>query len=1162
MEIFPNPTRSHYIHDDLWCIVTSANQLPLCLACLVEHLEDESMTVVQKQFNLALLADTVKPECYEVAHLLREHPLVCQHILNIITDQYTDKSFQTVSVQICVQLMDTLQSEDLYVYLLNIFEHQVQNDHNAVPFVVAALGKLSVVSSAYVLTLILSHEHLLMSLLGTHAYRDSHEDDASDCSLLFLLIRLFDVDILPAVPPQAPPLVERCLVTCISSSQSVDLQTNALALLKRLASTECCLQEDSGSWAALLIWFKRVFVGKKEVLVTAAAQCLAIIASNPRHVNVVRLILDSDLPEFLFESLHTLNIAQLEAIFKCLELLAEHDLFFRKCHAVYGLESILRSLDVALDSHNVAVLVKGFTLLANILQRQPSGVPVCVNTSSTEMTLSVITKGAQCHALQVALPAITAATALLRDSSVVGHQPMKYLQSLVEAGLEKVGGAIWRGEAGSVLASLQVTEQQLLETLMDLLAAIIKLEIEEKDVLVTRVLEDCHNIISYVGDHFAACDRSTLGSVLHFLNSLYESQGRDRLQDLSERVVSCGFIVQLFITKSEFRSNLDLLSAAASFASNVFDVLVRENVPQCQSLPGPLKTGLRNLSFKGSIQQTVENIREEEAADALCMIFYFSCLNDAQIFSASHILYAVRDLHARQVLTCASHKPLTSRFLLYVLAWASTQSDTETDCTPEDSTVETAVMQQVSELPVEVWATPRPQLFLWLFHSPHRAQGPGAALLEHWLLHTKGNIPAADSNDSSQPHVMHTLLLGQHFTPVLLGLITSQSEEISMLAKKLFVRLISALEMSDERQTAAQLIPSAYEGVMSVFQDLFINTLHQSRHVVKNILGVMTSLLHHPQYDHTDTDHNKQLRVIYHGVHFLSSTDEKDDDIIFSGITWLHALSKVTDEDQDKAIVPVLLQNSAFLEQLERCLQDENDQLSSAALSLVSWVTSACPDSSNSNSIRVSVEFIMNTLIRHTCENMEAALRMLHLALDSRCSGVSAPVTFHRCRAFHTAGSPFTAQELRLLFCHMQQYVCSENREVQFCAVQCYLKLIQHGLETDDNLGEHFLHHPWNSQLLYYLLSHSSTGGLHLHVAELITQIWCDEDEGNAEVAKLVLESVLANEISSDNQDVMMVLVQKAKPLCTDKDLLEKSICKLASLEDSLSFSQNTLTSS
>ena len=69
-----------------------------------------------------------------------------------------------------------------------------------------------------------------MYLLKTCAHNSPPQDDASALSLLFLLIHLYDADILPVVPPQILPLVEQCLITWMASAQSLELQINTLGL--------------------------------------------------------------------------------------------------------------------------------------------------------------------------------------------------------------------------------------------------------------------------------------------------------------------------------------------------------------------------------------------------------------------------------------------------------------------------------------------------------------------------------------------------------------------------------------------------------------------------------------------------------------------------------------------------------------------------------------------------------------------------------------------------------------------------------------------------------------------------------------------------------------------------------------------------------------------
>ena len=70
----------------------------------------------------------------------------------------------------------------------------------------------------------------------------------------------------------------------------------------------------------------------------------------------------------------------------------------------------------------------------------------------------------------------------------------------------------------------------------------------------------------------------------------------------------------------------------------------------------------------------------------------------------------------------------------------------------------------------------------------------------------------------------------------------------------------------------------------------------------------------------------------------------------------------------------------------------------------------------------MSAEFILKTTTNCACEHAEAALKVVYLSLASSGTGM---LSFHRSRSFLQAGPLFTTQELRLLFCCVQQYICS-----------------------------------------------------------------------------------------------------------------------------------------
>ncbi|XP_025085694.1 meiosis inhibitor protein 1-like isoform X2 [Pomacea canaliculata] len=229
----------------------------------------------------------------------------------------------------------------MYVYFLDKFACQLLEQEESLPFFVTVLEKLAFISPIYILILVQVHEPLIKMLVEKWM-TVSHFDEAAQCSMTLMLTQLFEHEILPAVPSYILFFVNKYLLNCLSSAQSLELQVRALALLKKILQCGSGPAEDSEEFELLSLALKKQLLSRRETLSIAVAQCLNIIASNPCYAACLHHVLKSDLPEFLFESLHTMNIAQLDAVVSCLQSFAQSDAFFSRCHAVYGMESLLQ----------------------------------------------------------------------------------------------------------------------------------------------------------------------------------------------------------------------------------------------------------------------------------------------------------------------------------------------------------------------------------------------------------------------------------------------------------------------------------------------------------------------------------------------------------------------------------------------------------------------------------------------------------------------------------------------------------------------------------------------------------------------------------------------------------------------------------------------------
>ncbi|KAK7484703.1 hypothetical protein BaRGS_00024111 [Batillaria attramentaria] len=448
---------SHENHDACWCVVSANHQLPVCIACIIEQLEDHSLTMVQQQFNLTVLFGLMADNG-EVSSLFHEHPPVCQLLLDIITEHYTDNSHMAVSVDICAHIIDDIQQEELYIYLLNRLEVKFQHDVETTPFILSLLVRLAAASSVYTLTLAHTHGPLLRNLLNIQATSVICDEDVQ-CSLSLLVTHLCDADVLPTVSTDVLPLIELCLLSWLTSAQSPSLQVNCSALLKRVLQSEGCLLEDQETWSPLFHGLKRMFVSKREVLQTCAAQCLAIIATSSRHSHHLQQALKSDLP---------------------------------------GMEPVLHALGVSLETQNVAVLESGFSLLAFILERQLETVPLFANKNTEQLALCVIKKGLECHLIQVSLAASRAVAAFFssRDSGQRDPSPFSVKQ-LAEIACARLTGPMARGESGHLLHILGIQDEQLMRVLLALLSGVSKSVRADED-LFDLIMNKCdEDVIPY-----------------------------------------------------------------------------------------------------------------------------------------------------------------------------------------------------------------------------------------------------------------------------------------------------------------------------------------------------------------------------------------------------------------------------------------------------------------------------------------------------------------------------------------------------------------------------------------------------------------------------------------------------------------------------------------
>ncbi|NXV08213.1 MEII1 protein, partial [Cettia cetti] len=182
---------------------------------------------------------------------------------------------------------------------------------------------------------------------------------------------------------------------------------------------------------------KKLLLTRDEMLQAASSHCMAavLIHSTTRYAPA---FIHADVPEFLFECLLCKNEILIWSVYCCLLLLTEERLFFSKCHTVYGIESLVRSLQGVLLLNNVELHKQGLLLFTEILKRQPVEIKLFTNRGVCIEAIDVLMETVNCPVLDVVVEAVKAVAAFLRKDHLSSPPvPYEELQKLLETVLKR-----------------------------------------------------------------------------------------------------------------------------------------------------------------------------------------------------------------------------------------------------------------------------------------------------------------------------------------------------------------------------------------------------------------------------------------------------------------------------------------------------------------------------------------------------------------------------------------------------------------------------------------------------------------------------------------------------------------------------------------------------
>ncbi|XP_040011897.1 meiosis inhibitor protein 1-like isoform X2 [Xiphias gladius] len=461
----------HFRHDPKWSSrlgPADGDGLLVCVACVIEMIESEEVASVRKSFALSGISGVLKCSPGALRELLRQdHGVSMRFITSLLGMHHTVEDPATLEKghQVLVKLLLELQSEVSFRFVLDEIHKQLSDQLSVKGFLPTfnLLGTLLEAVPSVAHSLVTQYVPLLEHLCSALLY----PDDALKASSLHVWLKLYGTaggSAAQSVPIAIRDRVCILLLQTLANAGSPQLVNNCVGLLwllVQLRETVSVLmnspdnqvmcnenqiihtnnsqilsqnqEQQSLDHCLLPLILKQLLLSGDEMLQVTSAKCIAsVLVHSPSQYSTP--FIKADVPEFLFDRLaSTNNEVLLWSAYSCLVLLTEDPLFFTQCHSVYGIESLVRSLEETLRLSNLEVQKQGLLLLTQILERQPPNVRLFPSGPGFVAVSEAVIAGVSSSCMLVATQGASAASALFR----LDHQsrPVQYreLEKLVEA---------------------------------------------------------------------------------------------------------------------------------------------------------------------------------------------------------------------------------------------------------------------------------------------------------------------------------------------------------------------------------------------------------------------------------------------------------------------------------------------------------------------------------------------------------------------------------------------------------------------------------------------------------------------------------------------------------------------------------------------------------
>ncbi|XP_040524762.1 meiosis inhibitor protein 1 isoform X9 [Gallus gallus] len=1069
---------------------------PLCLACAVETLGDGGASLVRKKHALSRLRDALAWQALPVVQLLAPDERGCLCLIgtlfgmcHAVEDSDTQDQFGEVLVQLIVEL----KSEQYLRCILDESQKELckaTTRRGSLP-TFTLLGKLADAVPVFADILVVEHSNLVDHLLVGLMY----PNEGVKAAVCYLYGKLYSSPV--GTEKLSVHFEERLcglFLNTFGQAQTKELQVNCLGLLKELLKSDRFVSilmdnskpEEESENSDLLegenplpLILKKLLLSRDEMLQAASSHCMAavLVHSPSRYAPA---FIHADVPEFLFECLMCSSEILIWSVYCSLLLLTEERLFFSKCHTVYGIESLVRSLQHVLQLNNVELHKQGLLLFTEIVKRVNS----CYRCPRVEF---------------------------------LGNMDSYY-------------STLWK--VSEMLAAVELQSDPMAQE--NAFTAPCSENKETLNNFSEFLLRICDSLcIPMVMNYLErAVSSSVMEVFISALNTLFTVVPNMR-DKFSKKLASSCFIRLILELKARFcsvQSNPALNQACSSFLCNLCLSLYsttekeRTSSQEEQEMSELLQKSLPQLNYTvaESLLLLAENPEPLSLDQSLCnhqhcfiLLLYFAYTLGDRFVPETELFLAIRNF----LLLAQDHRdclpPYILRAVLYLLAVCQDKGkalDSRSLCT---------IKRILDNLPdLSLVYIHCPLLLKFFLHCPELMGRFGHQVLQLWFSWEDCNhmeteeaaFGTSDQLNNANP-LLPILKSNSSILLILLDLVCSSSVEV---AQKVLMTLRTFLEKNED-VFVCDLLRSQF---LQILQQLLVESSSASLQANRN-LPILLSLLFLVQLrnkgmrelDSTD------FKLLHQVSNLCGKCRPKDIDLLQPSLNFLYCTLHQTTPCSQQRAVAVLLSNVSLLELLQKLLEctwmwsfpSEPTYLSSEdALLSSGWLLAASLliyqhryNTEVHQTLSVDLRQVLNAVIFRNKKPvllLVSIVQFLRAILQQNFSSLLVTVVQNTAQGAtqpqplsleDAALHPLTTQQVFSLVVSLQNLLVhvylQKDLLLSQAVVACLETLLEYLYVRNQDVALHVASQPWHRFLLLTLLSGSQKSILQPEILRLMT---------------------------------------------------------------------------